>query len=197
MKKCLFVLLLLAIAAPAGADVLVYKMSNKCVLYDEGSPDWEIEKESTKGYVVLEGGPGDDTVDLWSIDLWKDRDPNTGKMQKYAGSFHVGQFEIIEAEIGGKTYWIIAGGDEQEQLFLSGIMTKARLGDSDEAHFAKKLTGTFISDEELEGEREIESIKVTLTLQKKQSAEMQSLDAKDAVKEILDGLKGYKIVPTG
>ncbi len=196
MKRLLLVLLVLVFTVPAGAEVLIYKMTTKQVSFMEDPSGWELEKENVKGYLVLEGGPGDDTVDLWSIGLWKDKDPN-GKMQKYAGAEHAGKYEIIEAEIGNKTLWIITGGDEDQKVLLTGQMTEAKLGDEVQ-HFAKKLTGIVISDtEDNPGERDIGNTKVTLALQTKESIEAlaEDYDGDEAVDFLLNELegKGYLI----
>ena len=168
MKKILFALLLLAVTVPAGADVLVYSMSEKGVSFLEDSPEWEMEKENIKGYIILEGGPGDDTVDMWVIATFKEKSEKDGKTYKYAAAESLGELEIITADIGKKTIWIITSGDDEEQrILLTGDVKQTKIG-SEIWTIAKKLTGDVIWDkEENPGQRDLGCVKTALSLHTK------------------------------
>ncbi|MBN2019368.1 MAG: hypothetical protein JW749_04010 [Sedimentisphaerales bacterium] len=186
MKKLLFVLLLLGLTVPVSADVLVYTMSNKGISFMEDSPDWEMEKENIKGYIILEGGPGDDTVDMWVIATYKEKDKN-GKMQKYVSAESLGELGIITADAGKKTIWIITSGDNEDQrILLKGYVRNSKIGT-----IATKLVGNVIWDtEDNPGERDIGSSKVTLSLHTKYTlyAEEEGYDGITATMELMNYL---------
>jgi len=182
VKKVLLVLLLLGVAVPASADVFIYAMSDKGITFLEGSPEWEMEKESVKGYVVLE--TGGDSVNMWAI--------GTAKFEgkKYAGVESLGSLNAL----GDGKPAVISDANESRRIFLVGQAKETTINGK-KYSVVKKFTGYVIWDyDETAGQRDIGSVQITLSLNTKLTAKWMSLDgeaAKDALMDYLVFEQGY------
>ena len=165
MKKLLFVLLVLGLAVPVSADVLVYssKQAGTNVSTEDGFT-WEQTKATETAYIIVEPF-NDGTAGIWAVNLWKEKD-KFGKTTKFVEADEVGDVDLIEATVGKKTMWIISSVDPNNRTMLSGAAKLTKI-DTDTVLVAGSLTGISIWDEPGDaGSRDLGSGKVTLKFNK-------------------------------
>jgi hypothetical protein len=166
MKKLLLILVLLAIAVPVSAKglVVVYNMkqNNSNIDWDDMSQQWTQTKDAYNSYVVVEHIIGSNTANVFSIDIWQEKD-KSGQTTKYASAQSIGEMDLIEAPVGKKLMWIISFEDGNNRVMLTGEAKSAKIGTTPYT-FASKFTGLSIWNQEDGSNRYIGSGKISLSL---------------------------------
>lgn len=134
MKKTLIILLALAFAVPAGAEICIYNWKEKDVVYDLIGPTeeiWDVRKGSETGYLiidVIETG-NQDMVTATYIETWTEKWKD-GTSHKLMTSWENEEFHIIMAGAGNQTTVIFsspAAGDYLTLVtgrFKNGVASK-------------------------------------------------------------------------
>jgi hypothetical protein len=193
MKKSLLVLLLLGLSAPAGAEVLVYNLTQRGVAFEYDGETWTQYTVAYTTYAVIDMNISDtNLVSIWSIDFWTEKDAN-GHNQKY---YEVNEksFELLKVQIPGKKLiWIISGEDDTDHSMVTGTASPTKIG-SEKPTIPTKLTGYFKwygTDTDF---REIGTGTVSMTLNSKMTTAEYSKSGEDAANDIVASLvsNGYK-----
>ncbi|MGD0552755.1 MAG: hypothetical protein ABSB25_08895 [Sedimentisphaerales bacterium] len=193
MKRLLLVLLVLGLSAPAIADVFVYnfKQSGVELEYNADTDAWVQSKLSGTTYVVIQVDSDSNSVNIWSIDTSKEKDPDTGETTKYYTVNGPDTVNFLQTPIAKKNTWIIEGTlDDSTRLMLSGPSKSAKIG-SKTYTVAAALSGYSIygsiDDEDLVGGT------LSLTLNSTITKVMVSSDADvaGAIDDYFQGL-GYE-----
>lgn len=132
MKRLLFVLLVLGLAVPAGASVLIYTMksSDTGMEYDWdddiGAYMWYQWKGTYPGYLIIGPGSSSESIELRAV--WTDK---YGK-QKYAYTQYWGEIELVQASIlaSNKTKWtwILSDVEDEYRMLLTGDIKPIMIG---------------------------------------------------------------------
>jgi len=135
MKRLLLVLLVLGLSVPAIADVFVYnfKQSGVELAYNADTDAWVQSKPGHTTYVVVQvDSNSPDSVNIWSIDTWKEKDtdeddkPITIKYYTVDGPSTV---SFLQTPIAKKNVWIVEGTlDDSTRLMLSGQSKSTKIG---------------------------------------------------------------------
>jgi hypothetical protein len=192
MKKLLLILVVLALAVPAGANVFIYgsKETSASISYDWGT--WEQSKESETAFVIVEPNDTDATAGLWAIEVWKEKGKD-GKTYKCAAAEEVGEVDLLKAQVGKKLMWVISSEGADSRAMLTGQAKPTKIGD-ETVVVATSLTGTSIWDEsESENERDLGTAKVALKLNAKLTLSEYALSGSEAMDAIMKDLveEGY------
>lgn len=184
MKRLFLILLVLGVSIPAGADVFVYNMKISDVEFEYEWDGWELVKDSDTQFIIIERA-GSDSIKVWTIDTWKEKDPN-GKMQNYYEAEYDGEIGFVEAQVGKKLMWMITGtADGDDRNLLTGEAKPTKIGVATPT-VAAKLAGMSLFDVEDSGDRYIGYSKMTMSLDKKMSFSVQGLDGAQAFNFIVN-----------
>jgi hypothetical protein len=191
MKRLIMILIILAIAVPAGAKglVLVYNMkqSNANIEWDDGAKQWSQAKEAETAFVIIEP-TGSNSAGVFFVSTWSEKD-DTGKVKKLARAESKGEFELITAQSGKKQIWTITAEDGNNRVMVSGEAKAGKIGTSTPT-FASKLSGISIWDEEDGSDRRIGSGKITLGLNASYTneADQKNLTGEQAMEALIEHL---------
>jgi hypothetical protein len=145
MKRFLFILLVLGIAVPAGADSFVYnlKISDTGVKWNGG--EWKQQKESEGGFLVIEPN-GSGAIDVWAVWLWK-----TGDGQKSASPENWGNISLTQADVPAgkktKSLWLISDVDvnfvdpvnRNRRIMLTGDRKPTKISSCSKCHDSSEM----------------------------------------------------------
>lgn len=199
MKRLMSLLLVLAFAAPAMAPpvlsdpVLIYNWKEKIIEMELEAEQWYQWKENLKGYIVLEPNAPDE-ANIWFIETWKEKDLD-GKMRKYYYTDGPFTLELIKADLGKKTVWVLISMSDQHSLILTGDAKPTKIG-GEKFTIPKKFDGTFVWDEpQGDDDRDFGTAKESLRLHPRRTAEAKEAkwtgrQAADAIADHLER-KGY------
>lgn len=139
MKRLLLVLLVLGLSVPAIANVFVYNYKESGVEFgynadaNAGAGAWVVPpKSSHTTYIVIQADSNSpDSVNLWSIDTWKEKDPDTGETHKYYTVDGLYTINFLETTIAKKKTWIAEGilsDSYSTHIMLSGQTKLTKIG---------------------------------------------------------------------
>ncbi|MBN2019367.1 MAG: hypothetical protein JW749_04005 [Sedimentisphaerales bacterium] len=181
MKKMLLILLVLAFAVPAWAEVIVFNWKTKESGYDYYNSIIYLWKGSYKGYLVIEESGG--VAYATFIEIWTEK--WSGGTDKLMDDWDE-EYDVVEADIGNnKTIIILSTGDDEYRVLLTGAVKK---------DIVSKFTGTEIWDEEYgSGNRDIGIANWTLSFNKKWTAAVEGMDFNGAYNFVVGELssQGY------
>jgi hypothetical protein len=123
MKRLLLVLLVLGLSVPAIADVFVYNFKKSGVEFENDGDAWiKSPKSSDTTYVVIQvDSNSPDSINIWSVDTSKGKDPDTGETFKTYTVDGPSTVSFLQTPIAKKNTWIIEGTlDDSTRLMLSG-----------------------------------------------------------------------------
>jgi len=195
MKRLLLVLLVLGLSVPAIADVFVYNLKQSGVEfgYNADKDAWAPTKSSYVSYVVIQvDSNSPDSVNIWAIDTWKEKDADTGETTKYYTVDGPYTISFLQTTIAKKNTWIaegISSDQSNTRVMVSGQAKSTKIG-TDTYTVAATLSGYAIfgdiADEDVGGGP------VSLTLNSKITTALVSSDADvpGAISNYFDGL-GY------
>jgi hypothetical protein len=137
MKRLLVVLLALGLSVPAmaqAAGVLVYNLKQNGVEfeYNSGTGAWvQSPKSNHAHYIVIEMDSNyPDSINLWSIETWKEKD--AGVTTNYYTAEGPADINFIETSIANKTRWIISdifsSGGSSTHIMVSGQAKSTKIG---------------------------------------------------------------------
>jgi hypothetical protein len=125
MKKLLLVLLVLAAAVPAGAEVFVYDQKSNGSGNDCNNGVWGTFKGVETAYTIIDVDFADtNKIDIWQVNTWKEQ-----KVKK-ADIEHVGEVNFVVAPLtdGKKTKWIISDKDPNGRFVFMGDVKPVTIG---------------------------------------------------------------------
>jgi hypothetical protein len=189
MKRLLLVLLVLGVSVPASAEVFIYNLKQSGAEYQYDGSEWTQHKVSSTAYVVIEPNNDDaNFVNIWSIDTWKEKDEDTGRMQKYYEVQDVFTLELLQAQIGNKLMWIMPLAGDTENSLLTGQAKTKRIGTENHT-IAATFTGYFIWHESDGDYRDEGAGTMSLKLNSKMTNDWYSLSGEGATNTIVDYLE--------
>jgi hypothetical protein len=190
------VLLVLGLSVPAIADVFVYsfKLSGAELEYNADTDAWVQVKPSNHTYVVIQvDSNSPDSVNIWSIDTWKEKDTDTGETTKYYTVTGPDTVNFLQTLIAKKNMWIVEGTlSDSTRFMLSGQTKSTKIG-SQTYTVAATLNGYSIY-----GDIESEDLvggTLSLTLNSKVTAALAALDEEDVAIAIDDYFQGLEYEP--
>ena len=190
-----------ALCLPAHGEILIYTSSGSGTWYHlAGDGTGEVDKETDKGYVVLDVTYNEDgtiTVnEAHSIRYWKDNDG------KWYEQDELEELEIVRVPDGTKVQWVIVekGAEDGSAwiVLLAGKASEQDIGAAENQEVAKSLKGYILRDETYDGERELSMRKMSLKYSgwtkwanDPDGGDGDILAAKGYIEDYLEG-KGYE-----
>jgi len=180
MKRLLLVLLVLGLSVPAIADVFVYNLKQSGVEfgYNADKDAWGPTKSSYVSYVVIQvDSNSPDSVNIYSINTQKGKDPDTGEAYKNYTVDGPYTISFLQTTIA-KNMWIVEGTLDDgynTRITLSGQAKSSKIG-SHTYTVAAALSGYSIYGS-INDNQDIGGGPVSLTLNSKITTALVSSDA--------------------
>jgi hypothetical protein len=167
--RVVMLLVVLGLSLPGYGEILVYKATQSGTFYRLKGGEWRIQKESGKGYVVIEMNYGDTSItQAVAISYWKTAD---GKF--FRQSLLSPDMSLARVAYDNKVEWgMVRGVVERDGETITGgslaILTGEAytrgIGVYEKREVANKLTGYGLEDFTRDGgDRDIADITVSLT----------------------------------
>jgi hypothetical protein len=208
MKKFLFVLLLLGIAVPASADVLVYslKAGNAGYRYNLDSKTWGVIKDANTAFVIFAPpGQSSDSIDVVAVYTWKGKDKQNYVMRESWGTLGFDYATVSST----KAKWVISAAANGRRIVLNGDVKPTKIASCGKCHTPNEITG-FTQDEikpnlaaaltgytiedktDAHGDRDLCTTSMSLKLNTKETAKTHPdvATAEDAANDIISNLEG-------
>ncbi|MGA2171853.1 MAG: hypothetical protein ABSG82_02410 [Sedimentisphaerales bacterium] len=185
MKRLLLVLLVLGLSVPAVANVFVYNLKQSGVEFEynadtkDGEGAWvQSPKSSDTEYVVIQvDSNSPDSVNIYSINTQKGKDPDTGEAYKNYTVDGPYTISFLQTTIA-KNMWIVEGTLDDgynTRITLSGQAKSSKIG-SHTYTVAAALSGYSIYGS-INDNQDIGGGPVSLTLNSKITTALVSSDA--------------------
>lgn len=206
MKRLLVVLLALGLSVPAMAqstdvNAFVYNLKQSGVEfeYDSGTSAWvKSPKSNHTFYVVVEvDGSAPTSINLWSVETWKEKD--AGVTTNYYTKEGPSDINFIETPIANKMMWIASGDVGNNTLIMVSGQAKLKKIGTTTYTVAATMSGYAIFGD-IEPDEDIGGNTVSLTLNPKITTALvaqvliDSGDVDSAISDYLEGL-GYVFSP--
>jgi hypothetical protein len=168
LAKLTMVLVVLGFCLPSFGEILVYKFTETDTYFQQEGEQWEVRKETNKGYIIVEVNYDDYTItQAEGIGYWKDDEGKWFKQNPV-------DLELVRVTYDSKVQWVIMEKEVEldgEELvgvnfvMLAGKAGNKNIGVEEAKEVASSLSGYILEDTTQDAGRSIQmSSKITLTL---------------------------------